>query len=97
MSSIHFQWRNQDVFCGFQLGDSSLGGQLSPVCRGDNSGASGGHGTMEVLPLAFPAIRWGQQQLYTTCCFFCDFAIFILVGGLEHFLFFPYIGNNHPN
>ena len=21
----------------------------------------------------------------------------LLVGGLEHFYFFPYIGNNHPN
>ena len=21
----------------------------------------------------------------------------LLAGGLEHFLFFPYIGNNHPN
>ena len=23
--------------------------------------------------------------------------IYILVGSLEHDLFFPYIGNNHPN
>ena len=50
--------------------------------------------TAETVEPTVCAFRWYLFCLCRMCvCVYVD----ILVGGLQHVLIFPYIGNNHPN